>query len=68
MKTAMALLAILLSCAASAQQPETVTPALDKTEPGIEAPARARPGDADERFVPSEEISEDLSVSFPADI
>ena len=35
--------------------------------PAAPAPRTSTPPD-DERFVPSEEISEDLSVSFPADI
>lgn len=40
----------------------------DKTAPPARPAANGVPGDSPEVFVPSEDISEDLSVRFPVDI
>ena len=40
----------------------------DKTAPPAPPAAHGAPGDSPEVFVPSEDISEDLSVRFPVDI
>lgn len=65
-------IALLLAGVALAQEPpppdvdsDAAAPAAKTTPP----PERTEPrAPADERFVPSEDISEDLSVSFPSDI
>jgi hypothetical protein len=46
------------------------TPAEAAAAPDADADVKQPPArtGADERFVPSEDISEDLSVSFPSDI
>lgn len=49
----------------AAQAARTEAPPEQTTEPEPAMNSDARPA---ERFVPSEEISEDLSVSFPSDI
>lgn len=65
-------IALLLAGVALAEEPppadaddRTATPAA--TAPATPGRAETRTS-ADERFVPSEDISEDLSVSFPSDI
>jgi hypothetical protein len=68
MKIATLALAMVFAAAAAAQPPPQGAETTDPEEPVSEAPVRERPADSDERFVPSENISEDLSVSFPADI
>ena len=56
---------------ASAPATQSAKPA-DAPQPGAPQPdavqSEPKAADADERFKPSEKISEDLSVSFPADI
>lgn len=71
----LALLAAWFAALALAQEaPQDASPAPATTPaPAAEpAPAAAQPAPrgaaSDERFVPSEDISEDLSVSFPSDI
>jgi nucleoid-associated protein YgaU len=72
----LALLAAWFAALALAQEaPQDASPAPAPTpapaaEPAPAAAARPAPrgGASDERFVPSEDISEDLSVSFPSDI
>lgn len=71
----LALLAAWFAALALAQEaPQDASPAPATTPaPAAEpAPAAAQPASrgaaSDERFVPSEDISEDLSVSFPSDI
>lgn len=61
--------AALFVCAPlAAQQADTAPPkpAPDKSEKKAEAPAR--PAASDRVFVPSEEVSPDQEVDFPADI
>ena len=62
---------VAATCASHAQDPPAGTP--PQPEPRPEQTREAQPvtntdSRAAERFVPSEEISEDLSVSFPSDI
>ncbi len=70
----LALLAAWFAALALAQEaPQDASPAPATTPaPAPEPAAAARPAPrgaaSDERFVPSEDISEDLSVSFPSDI
>ena len=70
----LAFIAAALAALALAQEaPQDASPAPATTPaPAPEPAAAARPAPrgaaSDERFVPSEDISEDLSVSFPSDI
>ncbi len=65
---------LLLSLATGAQEPAETPEAETPAEPSAEettasaAEEAAATKQANERFKPSEKISEDLSVSFPADI
>ena len=59
----LALIAAALATLATAQEAPAAEPA-----PAAGAKPAPRGGAGDERFVPSEDISEDLSVSFPSDI
>ena len=67
---------LLLGASARAAEPEPATPAAPATQSAKPADApqpdttqpEQKTTDADERFKPSEKISEDLSVAFPADI
>ena len=54
--------------AATGVQTEAVARDNDDPPPTGDEPARAADGDAEDDFVPSQQISEDLSVSFPTDI
>jgi hypothetical protein len=78
----LAALCCLVAFGALAEEPAPPTeedaaarPAANAPATGQRSPANAKPaatpagtGKSPERFDPSEEISEDLSVSFPADI
>lgn len=48
--------------------PQAATSPAAEPAPAAREKAAPRGGAGDERFVPSEDISEDLSVSFPSDI
>ncbi|MBP6381579.1 MAG: hypothetical protein KBG29_08165 [Pseudomonadales bacterium] len=74
-RTPLALLAAAFATGVLAQDaPEQApqapaTSAAPAREPATDArQAPPSPAASDERFVPSEDISEDLSVSFPSDI
>ena len=56
--------------AANSKPPATeqAAPAAEKATPGDSDNTPAKPAESDDVFKPSEEISEDLSVSFPVDI
>ncbi len=51
----------------SDEKPQATTPGEPQT-PTEQAPQKQPPAAEDEVFKPTEEISEDLSVSFPVDI
>jgi len=66
------ILAVSLVSAQDAQQDERKPVAAETTQQQISPEPAAAPADdkakTSDTFIPSEEISEDLSVSFPVDI